>query len=73
MKALKQLVLGIIIGTLLGLWFGINIGRDKPWYSNPLTERHVKDKIKASIGEGVEKAGESIEQMGEDIKGNMKN
>lgn len=73
MKALKQLVLGIVIGTLLGLWLGINIGKDKPWYSNPLEERSVTDKIKSSIGEGVEKAGESIEQLGEDIKGKMKN
>ena len=73
MKALKTFILGIIIGLLAGLWFGINIGKDKPWYSNPLEDRDVTEKIKSSIGEGVEKAGESIEQMGEDIKGNMKN
>ena len=73
MKSLKQVLLGIFIGVVIGLWLGINIGKDKPWYSNPLEERSVTDKIKSSIGEGVEKAGESIEKMGEDIKGNMKN
>lgn len=73
MKTLKTLILGIVIGLVAGLWFGINIGKDKPWYSNPLEERSVTEKIKSSIGEGVEKAGESIEKMGEDIKGKMKN
>ncbi len=69
MKSLKTLVLGLIIGGLLGLWFGINIGKNKPWYSNPLAERSVTNKLKSSIGEGVEKAGKSIERMGENIQG----
>jgi hypothetical protein len=73
MKKLKILLLGIILGAVAGLWVGINIGKDKPWYSNPFEDRSVTDKLKSSIGEGVEKAGESIEQMGEDIKGKMKN
>jgi hypothetical protein len=73
MKKLKIFLFGIILGVLVGLWLGINVGKGKPWYSNPLEERSVTDKIKTSIGEGVEKAGESIEQMGEDIKGKMDN
>ncbi|MGD8785207.1 MAG: hypothetical protein PVG75_12265 [Thioalkalispiraceae bacterium] len=72
MKKLKTFILGIIIGALVGLWVGINIGKDKPWYSNPFEDRTVTEKIKSSIGEGVEKAGESMQQMGEDIKGKMK-
>ncbi len=73
MKKLKLILLGIVVGLLTGLWFGINIGKDKPWYSNPLEERSVTSKIKSSIGEGVEKAGESIEKLGEDIKGKIEN
>lgn len=73
MKTLKQIMVGIVIGVLVGLWLGINIGKNKPWYSNPLADREVTDKIKSGIGKGVEKAGESIEKMGEDIKGELKN
>ncbi len=69
MKLLKTLVLGVIIGGLLGLWFGMNIGKNKPWYSDPFAEGNVTNQLKSSIGEGVEKAGQSIERMGEDIKG----
>ncbi len=72
MKSLKLLIIGLTIGILIGLWFGVNIGKEKPLLSNPFEERAVTEKIKTSIGEGVEKAGESIEKLGEDIKGNMK-
>ena len=73
MKSIKTLIIGIIIGLLLGLWFGVNLGRDRPIYSNPFADSAIKDKLKSSVGEGVEKAGESIEKLGEDMKGQMKN
>ena len=72
MKALKTLIFGVLIGLLLGLWFGVNIGKDKVWYSNPFKERSMMDKVKSTIGEGVEKAGEGIEKIGEEIKGKAK-
>jgi len=73
MRVLKVLLTGIIIGAVAGLWVGFNMGRERPWYSNPFAERSVKDKIKSSVGEGVEKAGESIEKLGEDMKGKISN
>jgi hypothetical protein len=73
MKLFKNFLVGIIIGLLLGLWFGVNIGRDQPLYSNPFTDPVIQDKIKTSVGEGVEKAGSSIEKMGEDMKGRLQN
>ena len=71
MKSLKLIFVGFIIGILIGLWFGVNLGKEKPLLSNPFEERAVTEKIKTSIGKGVEKAGESIEKLGEDIKGDM--
>lgn len=73
MKSFKTLLLGVVIGLLLGLWFGVNIGRDRPLYSNPFEDRSIKEKIKTSVGEGVEKAGSSIEKLGEDMKGKLQN
>ncbi len=72
MKTIKLLLVGFIAGMLIGLWFGVNFGKGKRLYSNPFAERSVTDKIKSSIGEGVEKAGERIEKLGEDIKGKLK-
>jgi len=73
MRSLKLLLTGLVLGGVVGLWQGINIGKNNPWYSNPLEERSVTDKIKSSIGDGFEKAGESIEKVGGDIKGKLKN
>ena len=68
MKTLKTLLLGIIIGGLLGFWTGYNKGRGEPIFGNPFKEHAVSEKLKTTIGEGVEKAGKNIEQLGKDIK-----
>ena len=70
MKTFKILLTGLVIGILLGLWAGVNIGKDKPVFSNPFAERNVTKKIKSSIGESMEKTGESIEKLGKDMKEN---
>ena len=70
MKSFKLLFTGLVIGVLLALRFGINIGKDRPIFSNPFTESKVTKELKSSIGEGVEKTGESIEKLGKDIKDN---
>jgi len=69
MQKLKLIISGIIIGLVLGLWFGVNIGREQPIFSNPFAGRDIPEKVKKSTGEAVEKAGEGIKQMGEGIKG----
>jgi hypothetical protein len=68
MKTLKMILLGLIIGGLLGFWTGYNKGRGAGIFSNPFKERNVTEKIKSTLGEGVEKAGKNIEQLGKGIK-----
>jgi len=46
MKNLKLIILGIVIGLCVGLWFGVNIGKGKSVLSNPFAEISLKDKIK---------------------------
>lgn len=35
-RFLRAFAIGLLIGGLMGLWLGINIGRDQPLLSNPL-------------------------------------
>lgn len=49
MKWLKGLVLGIVVALLLGLWFGVNIGRDRPIYANPFEAKAVSERLKGAV------------------------
>ena len=59
---MKKLIMGFIIGVIIGLWFGINIGRDEPLFSNPLTERSIQERLIDSGGELIEKGGEIVKE-----------
>ncbi len=54
MKNLKLLLAGLVIGLLLGLWFGVNIGREKPIYSNPFADEVVKQKAKQTTSDAIQ-------------------
>ena len=72
MKQLKTLILGLVIGVLLGLWFGVNIGKDKAIFSNPFADDSIKQKIKVSGERLIEKSGEALEKSGKAIQDKVK-
>jgi len=72
MKTIKFAILWLIVGVLLGMWFGVNIGRDKPIYSNPFEAKNLQEKFKQA-GEGaLEKSGEALENAGKAIQKSLK-
>lgn len=64
MKAIKMLVMGTLLGLIVGLWFGVNMGKGKPILSNPFADDNIPEKIK-------QKVGDKIEKLGGDIKGKV--
>jgi len=64
MNNLKAILISILIGFVIGMWFGVNVGKGKPIISNPFAE-DIPQKIK-------QKVGEKIEKLGGDIKGTPK-
>ena len=67
MKTIKLAIIWLLLGLLLGMWFGVNIGRDKPIYSNPFAANSLKEKLKQA-GEGaLEKGGDALESAGKEI------
>jgi hypothetical protein len=54
MKKLKFLLIGVVIGLLLGLWFGVNIGKEKPIFSNPFEDKALQEKAKETATEAIE-------------------
>jgi len=68
MKALRNLVFGLILGLALGLWFGFNIAKDRPLLSNPFAEPGVEEKVKRAGEEILRKGGEALEKGGKTLQ-----
>lgn len=68
MKQFKVVLTGVVIGLALGLWFGVNIGRDVPWYSNPFERAALDEKLKHATGETLEKGGHALEHAGQALQ-----
>ena len=64
MRIMKLLFMGTLMGLIVGLWLGVNIGKGNPIFGNPFAEENLSKKIK-------DKVGSSIEKFGEDIKGEV--
>jgi len=71
MKKIKKLIIGSIIGVIIGMWFGINIGKDRPIFSNPFAEPTLQAKLKQTGGEVLEKGGKALEKSGKVLRGKI--
>lgn len=71
MKQFKAVLLSIIFGIAVGLWLGVNIGREVPWYSNPFDTDTLNQQIKRATGETLEKGGHALEKTGQDLQNKL--
>jgi len=72
MKIIKIILFGVIIGVAIGLWLGVNIGREMPLLSNPFAyHESINDKLKRISGETLEKSGRALEKTGQQLKDQM--
>ncbi|HEY5603293.1 MAG TPA: hypothetical protein VIM41_09305 [Gammaproteobacteria bacterium] len=66
MQRTKKFIAGLVIGLLLGLWFGVNIGKNRPIYSNPFRDVSVteiaKEKGKEVMEEGKKALREQLDE-----------
>ncbi len=46
MLKIKKYVMGGFIGLLIGLWMGVNIGAERPLWSNPFAKKDLSQKAK---------------------------
>jgi hypothetical protein len=67
-RRIKGIVIGFFIGLAMGLWFGFNMGTDRPLFSNPFEEDTFQEKIKETGGTLMEKGGQALEKGGQALK-----
>ncbi len=71
MLNIKLILLGTIIGCLIGLWVGVNLGRETPLLSNPFSTEPLQEKLKRLGGETLEKSGRAIEKTGQELQNKL--
>lgn len=59
----KPFLTGIVVGLLLGMWFGVNLGKNQPLYSNPFASVPVHMQLLQSTGSAIEKSGRAIKEQ----------
>lgn len=68
MKQLKIVLLNLAIGIAIGMWLGVNTGREVPLYSNPFDTESLNQKLKKATGETLEKGGHVLEKTGQELQ-----
>ena len=48
MLGIRKYITGLLIGLIIGLWAGVNIGKDRPIWSNPFDEPSLAEKAKGT-------------------------
>ena len=65
---MKDLLLGLLIGGIIGLWIGINLGKDQPLMSNPLAEKDTMKDFNKQIDEIQESVSKKSQELYNDSK-----
>jgi len=69
MKQFSIILISLAIGALIGMALGINIGREKPLFSNPFAEESLVDRVKDLGSETLEQSGKALEKTGRVLQG----
>ena len=65
---MKDLLVGLLIGGILGLWMGINLGKEQPLMSNPLAEQGTMKDFNKQIDEIQESVSKKSQELYNDSK-----
>jgi len=72
-QQIKTILISLILGVLIGMALGVNIGREKPLLSNPFAKQEsLLDKAKRLGSETVEESGKALEKAGQALQDKAK-
>lgn len=69
MKQFKTILISLVVGMLIGLALGVNIGREKPLLSNPFEKESLAERVKNLGNETLEQSGKALEKTGKALQG----
>ena len=60
---MKNLLIGILLGAVLALPVGVNLGKGMPLLTNPFTEKPLSQKLKEVAEEAAKKSKKTYEEV----------
>jgi len=69
MKLFKWVALSALLGFLIGMALGVNIGRNRPLLSNPFAQDTLADQFKRLGNETLQQSGKALEKTGQALQG----
>ena len=65
---MKDLILGLLIGGIVGLWFGVNLGKDQPLMTNPFVEQSNIEELTRKLEELQKEVSKKSKEIYQDTK-----
>jgi len=65
---MKDIVLGLLIGGIIGLWTGVNLGKDQPLMTNPFANKSTVIDFNKKIDELQHSVSQKSKALYEDSK-----
>lgn len=56
----KKYIIGFVIGIVLGMWWGVNLGKDQPFWDNPFADRSVKARAQDKAQDIIDEAKRAV-------------
>ncbi|WP_198265562.1 hypothetical protein [sulfur-oxidizing endosymbiont of Gigantopelta aegis] len=65
---MKDLLLGLLIGGIIGLWLGVNLGKDQPLMTNPFADKSSMKEFSEKFNELQKDVSKKSQEMYNDSK-----
>jgi len=64
----KDLILGLLIGGIIGLWFGVNLGKEQALMSNPFAGNRTIKELTNQLGDIQQNMSKKTQEIYDDSK-----
>ncbi len=65
---MKDLILGLLIGGIIGLWFGVNLGKEQALMSNPFAGNRTIKELTNQLGDIQQNMSKKTQEIYDDSK-----
>jgi len=67
-KNKRNLLIALLLGLALGLWFGVNLGRGHSLFCNPFAKQTFGERIRDTSNLVLDKSGQALEEGGKVLR-----